>query len=151
MIVYRVAKKQYAEDLTGEGARLHGGRWNHPMTPCLYASESRALAILEYSVNVQLVLMPLVIMLVSIEIPTEHLMTIRRDRMPRDWNAVPAPESTKNMGTLILNDSNVPVFGVPSSIVPEEWNYVINPRVLLPHLIRIADTREFAYDFRIKQ
>ena len=52
MIVYRLSRTRWADDLTGEGSRLHGGRWNHPGTPCIYTSESRALAILEYTVNV---------------------------------------------------------------------------------------------------
>ncbi len=46
MLVYRVGKTRFAKDLTGEGARLNGGRWNNIGTPCIYTAESRALAIL---------------------------------------------------------------------------------------------------------
>ena len=54
MKVYRLSKTKFAEDLTGEGARLNGGRWNHILTACLYTAESRALAVLEYTVNVNI-------------------------------------------------------------------------------------------------
>ena len=54
MIDYRVGRTRYARDLDGEGARLHGRRWNHPLTPCIYTSESRALALLEYTANVNI-------------------------------------------------------------------------------------------------
>src|SRR6202008_2059462 len=51
MIVYRVTLARHAGDLTGEGARLHGGRWNPPGIPVIYASLSVALASIECFVN----------------------------------------------------------------------------------------------------
>ena len=54
MVVYRLGGTKYATDLTGEGARLFGGRWNNEGTPCIYTSQSRALAILEYTVNINI-------------------------------------------------------------------------------------------------
>ncbi|MEJ0082357.1 MAG: RES family NAD+ phosphorylase [Puia sp.] len=51
MIVYRICKTMYAKDLNGAGARKYGGRWNQPGFECLYTSESRALALLEFTVN----------------------------------------------------------------------------------------------------
>ena len=54
MLVYRIGRTKRAGDLTGEGSRLNGGRWNHKLTPCIYTSESRALALLEYTVNVNI-------------------------------------------------------------------------------------------------
>ena len=48
MDVYRIGKNKYIKDLSGDGARLYGGRWNYQGYRVLYASESLALAILEY-------------------------------------------------------------------------------------------------------
>lgn len=151
MVVYRVAKRQYAHDLSGEGARLHGGRWNHPLTPCLYCSESRALALLEFAANVASLFTPPTLVMLSIEVPEQELMMLKREVLPANWNAIPAGEATKNMGTLILNESAIGVVGVPSCIVPDEWNYLLNPRVLAKGSSRILEEKDIDFDFRIKQ
>lgn len=52
MKVYRIAKKDFVGDLTGEGARLFGGRWNKKGMRVLYTSKSRSLATVEYLVHV---------------------------------------------------------------------------------------------------
>ena len=54
MRLYRIGKSKYSKDLTGEGAKLNGGRWNHEGIACIYTAESYALCLLEYSVRVQL-------------------------------------------------------------------------------------------------
>jgi RES domain-containing protein len=46
--VWRICRRPFA-DLSGEGARLYGGRWNAPGRPLIYAAESAALAVLEVS------------------------------------------------------------------------------------------------------
>ena len=74
MIVYRIGSTKYANDLTGEGARLNGGRWNHKLTPCVYTSESRSLAILEYTVNVNVYDIPRALSMASIEIPETSIL-----------------------------------------------------------------------------
>ena len=43
MQVYRIAQKAFINDLSGEGARLFGGRWNRRGIPLLYTAESRSL------------------------------------------------------------------------------------------------------------
>lgn len=73
MIVYRIGRTKYAEDLTGEGARLNGGRWNHRLTACLYTSESRALAVLEYTVNVNIDDIPRALSISTVEIPEKNI------------------------------------------------------------------------------
>jgi RES domain-containing protein len=151
MIVYRVAQKKYAKDLSGEGARRNGGRWNHVLTPCLYTSESRALALLEFSVNTEVDRIPTQLVMLTLEVPEDNFMQVKRDLLPPDWNAYPHTISTQNLGTLILNESDLSVIGVPSSVVQQEWNFLLNPRTLpegWPVIIEMADLR---YDLRIKQ
>ncbi len=58
MEVYHIGSPKYASQLTGEGAKLHGGRWNSIGTPCIYTSESIALCVLEYAANVSIEQMP---------------------------------------------------------------------------------------------
>ncbi len=69
MLVYRIAKKDVVKDLTGTGAKLYGGRWNHRGTAVVYTSETRALATVEFLVHVSLSNAPSGLMIATIEIP----------------------------------------------------------------------------------
>lgn len=73
MLVYRLSNTQNATDLTGKGARLNGGCWNHAGTPCLYTAESRALAVLEFFVTVNMARLLRTLSMVQIEIPDDIL------------------------------------------------------------------------------
>src|SRR6516164_9317441 len=102
MIVYRIGRTRYANDLTGEGARLNGGRWNHKLTPCVYTSESRALALLEYTVNVNIDDIPRALSFTVIEIPGDSILQLPIADLPGNWAAAPSPASAKDFGTALL-------------------------------------------------
>src|SRR3954449_7625306 len=146
MIVYRISSRKYAEDLTGEGARLHGGRWNHKLTPCLYAAATRALAILEYSVNVNIDDIPRALSIASIEIPDDNILILQQAQLPGDWQQAPAPSSTKYFGTALLKQNQYLIIRIPSVVIPEEYNYLINP--LHPEIrkVRIVEVKDCVYD-----
>ncbi|MBL7760701.1 MAG: RES family NAD+ phosphorylase [Sediminibacterium sp.] len=150
MIVYRVSKKQFAADLTGEGARLFGGRWNHIHTGCLYTSASRALALLEFSVNVNRMLAPKSLSLVAIEIPEKNILKLQITDLPENWQDVPVPGSTRDYGTGLLRKAQHSVIAIPSVVVPEEYNYLLNPLHKDHGKIRIMAISELGYDGRIK-
>ena len=149
MLVYRLTHTLYAADLTGEGARLYGGRWNQVGTPCLYTSESRALAVLEFSVNVNLVSILRHLSLIEIEIP-DDMLEIAIHKLPGNWRDAPAPSSTKDFGTRLLTVSEHCVIKIPSSVIPEEFNYLLKP--LHPRIkeCKIRAVKDFVYDIRIK-
>ena len=150
MIVYRISSRKYATDLTGEGARLHGGRWNHKLTPCLYAAATRALAILEYSVNVNIDDIPRALSIVSIEIPDDNILALEQAQLPGDWRQAPAPSSAKDFATEILKQNQYLTIQIPSAAVPEEFNYLINPLHSLMRTVRIIEIKDCVYDLRIK-
>ena len=150
MIVYRIGKTRYAEDLRGEGARLNGGRWNHVMTACLYTAESRSLAVLEYTVNVSIDEIPRALSLTTLEIPDSSIEIYSEVQLPGDWKAVPAPTSTRDFGTKWLKAARSLVMKVPSAVIQEEWNMMINPLHPGSKDCKIIDVRDFVYDVRIK-
>ena len=150
MIVYRIGRTKFANDLTGEGARLHGGRWNHKLTACVYTSESRALALLEYTVNVNIDDIPRALSFTAIEIPDDDMLPLGLADLPGNWNAAPAPTNTKQFGTVILKKNQHLVVKIPSAVIPAEFNYLINP--LHSNIVRckILSVSDFVYDVRIK-
>ena len=150
MLVYRVGKTKYANDLTGEGARLFGGRWNNKMVSCLYTSESRALALLEYTVNIDIDDIPRALSITQIEIPDRSIKVLKEADLPGDWKQSPAPSSTKTFGSSLLLAATEPVIRVPSTVVPDEYNYLLNPLHPESKKFKIISVRDFVYDVRIK-
>lgn len=150
MKVYRISTPEYVRDLTGEGARLHGGRWNHKGTACLYTSESRALALLEYSVNVNTADIPRVLSIATIEIPEDNIYAVAVENLPDSWKDNPAPAAAKDFGTQLLNIEKYPIIRIPSAVITDEYNYLLNPALLQQPLFYLADVTDFKYDRRIK-
>jgi RES domain-containing protein len=150
MIVYRIGRTKYANDLSGEGARLHGGRWNHKMVPCIYTSQSRALALLEYTVNVNIDDIPRALSFTTFEIPDNSLLVLQLKDLPGNWTEAPSPGSTKDFGTAILKKGEYSVIKIPSVVIPLESNYLINPLHRDITKCKIIDVHDFVYDVRIK-
>lgn len=149
-MVYRVGKTRYAKDLTGEGARLNGGRWNHKRTACIYASDSRALAVLEYTVNINIDDIPRALSITTFEIPDTGILRLKEADLPGNWKDIPAPPSTKNFGDGLLRVARVPVIRIPSSVITEEFNYILNPAYIASSRFRILEVKDFVYDVRLK-
>ncbi len=150
MVVYRVGRTKYANDLEGVGARLFGGRWNNKSVACLYTSESRALAILEYTVNVGIDDIPRALSIITIEIPDAPIKMLTESDLPGDWKRSPAPSSTKEFGSKVLKQAAEPVIKIPSTVIPIEFNFLLNPLHFDSSKFRIIDIVDFIYDVRIK-
>lgn len=150
MNVYRITWTKYADDLTSKGASLNGGRWNHKLTACIYASESRALAVLEYTVNVKINEIPRALSLITLEIPDIGILKLKEKELPGDWKNAPAPSSTKNFGTELLKAVKFPILKIPSCVIPNEFNYILNPLHKRSRYYKILEIRDFVYGVRIK-
>jgi RES domain-containing protein len=151
MDVFHLGKARFADQLTGDGAKLHGGRWNLIGTPCIYTSGSMSLSVLEYVVNVSRDEIPPHLCFTVYSLPDDCWKRFRETELPEDWNVSPASETTKRWGTHQLRESNVLALQLPSVILPSEYNYVLNP--LHPDFkkIKIKEIVPFSFDRRIKQ
>ncbi len=153
MLLYRISPKQYAHDLSGEGSRIYGGRWNPAGRAVIYTSDSASLAMLEMVAFYAVSGAPPDLVLVVIEIP--DIVTIEKPDMavlPTDWNARPQKSSTSNFGLIWLDTSKASCLRVPSVITPEGygWNYILNP--LHPELagkMRVTESIRWEIDPRI--
>ncbi len=150
MIVFRVGKTKYAEDLTGEGASLFGGRWNNKRIGCIYTSESRALALLEYTANVNIDEIPRALSITAIRVIEADIVSIAQKDLPGNWQQSPAPSSTKDFGSELLKDADNRVIKLPSAIIPREYNYLLNPQNRSGHKFKILEISDFIYDVRLK-
>lgn len=140
-----------ADDTTGKGAELTGGRWNARGTPLLYASGSRALACLETVVHLTSGLaLPLNRYLVRLDIPAElwAARTVFDAAQHVGWDALPAGRTSTAWGTAWARDGASCVAEVPSVIVPEEPNLLVNPRHADAARITVTKLRRWLYDPR---
>lgn len=132
-VVWRIAadtQRYPADDLSGGGAKATGGRWNAPDHAVVYASTSRALACLETVVHLNAGGLPLNRYLVEITIPDAVWAAARWETaasLPVGWDAEPASMTSTGFGTGWLVAKSAALLVVPSVIVPEEFNVLINP------------------------
>lgn len=145
-----------ADDLSGAGAQASGGRWNRKGTAVVYASGSAALACLETLVHLGASPLPLNRYLVRIEIPDEvfarRMVLDELAPAPRrvGWDAEPAGKVSLDLGSAWAAGAGAAVLEVPSVILPEEANFLINPHHPDTATIRAAKLRRFDYDRRLR-
>jgi RES domain-containing protein len=140
LIVHRIAKAAFA-GLDGEGARLYGGRWNSPGRPMLYTAANPSLAVLEVLVHLDLPpeLIPSDYRLLSIEVP---------DTAPSQVLDV-LPEDTAAAGDAFLQAGQALVLRVPSLVVSQEVNSLVNPQHPAFAEVRLVGNDPFLFDPRL--
>lgn len=142
-----------ADDLSGTGARLTGGRWNRRGMPVLYCADSAALACLETLVHLGSGGLPLNRYLLAIEIP-DAVWAAREEwtptRLPVGWDAFPAGKISLDFGDQWLAAKRSTVLCVPSAIVPEDVVVLINPAHPDAAGISAKKLRKWLYDPRLR-
>jgi RES domain-containing protein len=150
MIVFRLSKAAYANDLSGRGAEKAGGRWNSKGIAMVYAGETRALCTAEIAVHTPLGNIPFDYVIISIEIPASvAILEIKETALPLDWKSLPHSHSTQETGDNFVNQGSYAVMKVPSVVVPGEFNYLINPSHKDAKKIKIKTTAPFDFDARL--
>lgn len=143
-----------ADDLSGQGAERSGGRWNERGTPLVYASGSRALACLETVVHLSGGLpLPLNRYLVRIDIPPAlwAARTVFNAAQNVGWDAIPAGRVSLAWGSAWAHAGTSLLAQVPSAIVPEESNLLINPLHPQAGALRARKLRRWHYDPRVRR
>lgn len=153
--VWRIAtdaKTYEADDLSGAGAKRTGGRWNAEGEAVVYASETQALACLETLAHLNAGGLPLNRYLVAISLPAtlwERARTETPDSLPVGWDANPAGRASIRFGTEWLRSRATAVLRLPSVIVPDERNVLINPLHPDSAAITAVKRRKWLYDPRL--
>jgi len=126
---WRVIKKKHRQTaFKGDGARIYGGRWNPVGTSVVYTAESLSLATLEIVVHLEREeLLYTHFLKIPVTFDVQMVTTLSRKTLPRDWSRLPPSESTQKIGYKWISQSKFAVLKVPSTIIMEEYNYLINP------------------------
>jgi RES domain-containing protein len=126
--VYCLVKNRYAEAaFSGEGARLYGGRWNSRGRRVIYTADSIALAALELLIHLQSEPVLAAYRLFRLDLAADQIMYLATTDLPDDWQHEPAPPATARIGDEWLDRGLSLALQVPSVIVPEERNFLLNP------------------------
>jgi RES domain-containing protein len=144
--VYRIANPLYIHDKSGEGARLKGGRWNNTGTPVLYAASSIVLAAWEVRVHLPNNIIPKddAFSLAFFSLP--EFSIFEATSLQSDWHN--NEQYTKYLGEAWVAEGKFLCLKVPSSIIANEFNYLINPAHELASLIMIDQVLPFVFDTR---
>ena len=125
---WRIVSVRFQEDaFSGEGAKLRGGRWNSKGTSMVYTSGSLALASIEMLVNLPRPKLLENFVRIPARIPSRLIVDLTDDRLPSDWSSRPVAPTTRTVGDRCVKQKTSAVLKVPSVVIPEEYNYLINP------------------------
>lgn len=141
-----------ADDLSGAGAKATGGRWNEPGISLVYTSETRALACLETVVHLNAGGLPFNRYLVEITIPDDVWASAQVETpsgLGVGWDAEPAGQVSIQFGTTWVRSGRAALLVVPSVIVQEECNVLINPAHADSARIAAVKRRRWLYDPRL--
>lgn len=141
MLLYRLTRKKYADQLSGKKAALFGGRWNSVGRPVIYTSEYRSLAVLEYRVNNPLAVKDLIML--TIEVPDDSIKPVSVTELPENWNRFVPESPVAEIGDKWLAHGEFLLLKVPSVPIPEEHNYLLSP--LHPHMKEVKITGQAPY------
>ena len=150
--VWRIATEApacAANDLSGASAKKTGGRWSRKGTRIVYCATNIALATLETVCYLRNGRLPFNRFLVRVGIPTASWDERRfLDPLPGGWDAIPAGRSSKQAGEKWIAATSSALLLVPSVIVPDEYNVLINPNYSGVSAITAETLKRWDYDPR---
>ena len=155
-VLWRIASDTpdyVAQDLSGKGAEITGGRWNRKGLPVVYAAGTASLAALETIVHFAAAGLPLNRFLVRIDLPDDlwdARLCATAASLDVGWNAVPPGKVSLDFGDAWLkHPAGSLVLEVPSVVVPEESNVLLNARHPQMRRIKATKLRLWQYDSRL--
>ena len=155
MLLWRIAKetpKYPADDMSGGGAAAAGGRWNGKGCAVVYASTSIALACLETLAHIGTAIAARNRYLIEMTVPQRVWAARRRlslAELSPQWSAEPPGSYSMVLGTEWAQEGATALLVVPSVLIPEETNVLINPNHRDAKKITTRVVRQFVYDPRL--
>ena len=148
---WRIVKAKHSTTaFTGEAAKAFPGRWNSRGVPMVYVASSISLAILEVLVNLQSQELLDRYALFEVSFDNALVFTIKPLGLPDTWRDLsPDNARIRTIGDDWISAGRSAVLGVPSAVVPDEWNYLLNPNHSDYVKISVGPKRSFQLDPRL--
>ena len=149
--VYRLTKRRYQNQIfSGIGGLYADGRWTFRGHPVIYTSASISLAVLEYTLNYRRRGWVPASVLGRAIIPDKlKIDVVTRTDLPRNWSAAESPPTLREIGQRWLDSGKSAVLQVPSAVVVEEWNYILNPQHPDFKKLILQKPKTFQFDRRL--
>ncbi|MEO8408631.1 MAG: RES family NAD+ phosphorylase [Oxalobacteraceae bacterium] len=150
MRFWRITTAKWALDKLCDGTRVNGGRWNPIGFPVLYAGSTIEISALEKFIHLAGVVHP-ALKLVSVDVPDDPALVFRPQRadFPADWSELPVSTGAQNFGREWIDLASHLVMLVPSAVIPEAMNAVINPAHPEYRNVKLEIVRNFTFDGRM--
>lgn len=149
MHVWRLFPARFrATAFTGVGGLYAARRWNHLGTSMVYTSTSRALAALEFFVNLQPSEAPDDLLMAGATVPDASVEAIGLSVLPRNWRVM-NNERCRDLGSEWAQSLRSVALKVPSVVVDGDWNVLLNPKHPDFAKVKIGPTKPFLYDERM--
>ena len=149
MLVYRITTKKYSSKLSSSGA---ANRWNQEGEFVIYTAESRSLASLELVVHRASIRPKLEykVLVIDISVSKSQIQKVKIDELPEDWRSVNSYNLLQILGSKWYSKKNKLLLQIPSAIIPQESNYIINTKhELFKKSVKIIDVENFFWDKRL--
>jgi RES domain-containing protein len=151
MQIWRLCRRLHAKRaFNGEGARRFGGRWNRHGDALAYTSPTLSLAALELFVNLKIDEVPDDLVAIPAILPDN--LSIERweiQSLPRNWKDFAPPQDLQNLGSEWIRSLRTAVLLVPSVVIPEEFNVLLNPAHSEYARLVVGRPRPFQFDERM--
>jgi len=150
---FRICKTRFLDTaMSGEGARIAGGRWNTPGLPVVYAASSLSLATLEIMVHLEeREVFHRLFSWFRIEFPEDLIESAGLASLPHGWLADETNAAARSVGDAWLRNATSAILAVPSAVTIGETNYLLNPAHPAFQKIRISRPQPFRPDPRLSK
>jgi len=149
---WRLVKKEFAASaFDGEGARINSGRWNSVGVAVVYSAQSQSLALLEVLVHLEDRSLLSKYWMGAVHFKESHISRIDERKLPPNWRDEVPPMALQEIGDEWVKERRSVVLRVPSAIVVDEVNYLINPQHPDFNSLQIEQPHPFPVDERLKR
>ena len=148
---WRIVKQKYpaSKAFDGEGARLYGGRWNCRGVPVVYTAQSQSLAVLEMLVHLDAADLLQSYVFFEVKIDDALISALAESDLPPDWQSDPGPPRLREIGDIWAASNASVALRVPSSLIPAEYNYLLNPKHADFGKLEFGEATPYRYDARL--
>jgi RES domain-containing protein len=148
--IYRLVKNSFLKDLSGEGARLYGGRWNRRGDALLYFSDNLSLCVLELLTRMDYEFITADYSYIEAEISSTLIIKLTESDMPsQKWRSNPPISITQDYGSNWIKEEKSLGMSVPSAVLPNEQNILINPAHPSMSKLKIINRKVLHLDSRV--